>query len=235
MRKTSLSLSFWIWISVNAPAGDGGSSRRRPNSHQEGRTKPPKDLGRPIPAVGDQFPAAAVAGGGRSPAGATGSGSDGAGHGTWRAGAPDAGAPRGRRWPDAGAPHGRRGGQTGERLVDVVVEAAGGNHQTRERLLVEATGGDDGAGWESADDGATVGKNEEDSDGQNGNRRWWPGRADGSGHRCGNPKTCSDTMLGIDLLYSIGAKGHRYSTCTGVQICRKPPNKWGNYNIQIYI
>jgi hypothetical protein len=33
-------------------------------------------------------------------------------------------------------------------------------------------------------------------------------------------------MLGIDLLYSMGAKGHRYSTCTGVQICRKPPNKW---------
>jgi hypothetical protein len=49
-----------------------------------------------------------------------------------------------------------------------------------------------------------------------------------------NP-TRSDTMLGIDKLYSIGAKGHRYSTCTGVQICRKPPNKWGNYNIQTYI
>jgi hypothetical protein len=33
----------------------------------------------------------------------------------------------------------------------------------------------------------------------------------------------SDTMLGIDKLYSIRAKGHIYSICTGVQICRKTP------------
>jgi hypothetical protein len=56
----------------------------------------------------------------------------------------------------------------------------------------------------------------------------WPGRAGGGGHKqrtggYGNPKTGSDTMLGIDKLYSIGAKGHIYSTCTGVQICRKTP------------
>jgi hypothetical protein len=72
----------------------------------------------------------------------------------------------------------------------------------------------------------------DDSGGQNGNRRRWPGRAGGGGHK---QRTRSDTMLGIDLLYSMGAKGHRYSTCRVVQICRKPPNKWGNYNIQIYI
>jgi hypothetical protein len=55
----------------------------------------------------------------------------------------------------------------------------------------------------------------------------WPGRAGGGHQRIGgqneNPKTGSDTMLGIDSLYSIGAKGHIYSTCTGVQICRKTP------------
>jgi hypothetical protein len=39
-----------------------------------------------------------------------------------------------------------------------------------------------------------------------------------------NP-TRSDTMLGIDKLYSIGAKSHRYSTYICVQICRKPPDK----------
>jgi hypothetical protein len=48
---------------------------------------------------------------------------------------------------------------------------------------------------------------------QNGNRRWL-GRTDGDGgHKQrtgghGNPKTGSDTMLGIDKLYSLGAKGH---------------------------
>jgi hypothetical protein len=52
-----------------------------------------------------------------------------------------------------------------------------------------------------------------------------PERAGGRGHKriggCGNPKARSDTMLGIDKLYFIGAKGHIYSTCTGMQICRK--------------
>jgi hypothetical protein len=56
---------------------------------------------------------------------------------------------------------------------------------------------------------------EEDYGGQNGNRREWPGQSGGGGHKqriggCGNPKTGSDTMLGIDMLYSIGAKGHIY-------------------------
>jgi hypothetical protein len=79
--------------------------------------------------------------------------------------------------------------------------------------------------WESS-----TTEDEEDSGDQNGNRRRWSGRTDGGGHKqriggCGNPKTRSDTMLGMDLLYSMGAKGHRYSTCTCVQICRKPPNK----------
>jgi hypothetical protein len=61
-----------------------------------------------------------------------------------------------------------------------------------------------------------------DGGGQNGNRRWWPGRAGGGGHKQriggrGNPKTRSDTMLGIDLLYSIGAKGH-------IQVCKYAGN-----------
>jgi hypothetical protein len=40
---------------------------------------------------------------------------------------------------------------------------------------------------------------------------------------------CSDTMIGIDKLYSIGAKGHIY--IVHVQVCKyagKPPNKWRN-------
>jgi hypothetical protein len=55
---------------------------------------------------------------------------------------------------------------------------------------------------------------------------------DGSGHKTGGYGSLnlgSDTMLGIDLLYSIGAKGHIY--IVHVQVCKyagKPPNKWGN-------
>jgi hypothetical protein len=61
----------------------------------------------------------------------------------------------------------------------------------------------------AADDGQAQATNGDS--GQNGNRRW-PGRA-GGGHkqRTGgyeSPKTSFDTMLGIDKLYSIGAKGH---------------------------
>jgi hypothetical protein len=66
----------------------------------------------------------------------------------------------------------------------------------------------------------------EDGGGQNGNRRRWPGRVGGGGHKqriggCGNPKTGSDTMLGIDLLYSIGAKGHIY---IHIQVCKYAGN-----------
>jgi hypothetical protein len=64
-----------------------------------------------------------------------------------------------------------------------------------------------------------------DNCGQDGNRRKRPGRTGGDGHG----KTRSDTMLGIDKLYSIGAKGHIY--IVHVQVCKyagKPPNKWGN-------
>jgi hypothetical protein len=49
---------------------------------------------------------------------------------------------------------------------------------------------------------------------QNGNQRW-PGRAGGGGdgHKqrtsgYGSPKIGSGTMLGIDKLYYLGAKGH---------------------------
>jgi hypothetical protein len=49
-----------------------------------------------------------------------------------------------------------------------------------------------------------------------------PGRT-GGGSQKQRTRIGSDTMLGIDKLYFIGAKGHIYSTCTGVQICRKTP------------
>jgi hypothetical protein len=53
--------------------------------------------------------------------------------------------------------------------------------------------------------GQTRARRRDDRGGQNGNQLWWPGRAGGDGHE---QRTCSDTMLGIDLLYSRGAKGH---------------------------
>jgi hypothetical protein len=49
-------------------------------------------------------------------------------------------------------------------------------------------------------------EDEKDSGGYNGNRRRRPGRSSGGGHK--NHKTGSDTMLGIDKLYSLWAKGH---------------------------
>jgi hypothetical protein len=53
-------------------------------------------------------------------------------------------------------------------------------------------------------DGRSRGDNER---GEHGNRLAEPGRAGGGGgHRDLN--WCSDTMLGIDKLYSLGAKGH---------------------------
>jgi hypothetical protein len=42
-------------------------------------------------------------------------------------------------------------------------------------------------------------------------------------------KGFTSTLLGIDKLYSIGAKCHIY--IVHVQVCKyaeKPPNKWGN-------
>jgi hypothetical protein len=49
----------------------------------------------------------------------------------------------------------------------------------------------------------------EDRRGHNGNWRWRPGRCNGDGHeQRGSVEPCSDTMLGIDELYSLGAKGH---------------------------
>jgi hypothetical protein len=54
---------------------------------------------------------------------------------------------------------------------------------------------------------------------------------------CGGQRnpTRSDTMLGIDKLYFIGAKGHIY---IHVQVCKyagNPLTGGKNYNIQIYI
>jgi hypothetical protein len=97
----------------------------------------------------------------------------------------------------------------------VGTEEAGGTEQTEE------AGADFGRQWPgrtlerraerglAVDDGQAQATNGDS--GQNGNRRW-PGRA-GGGHKqetggYGSPKTGSDTMLGIDKLYSIGAKGH---------------------------
>jgi hypothetical protein len=57
----------------------------------------------------------------------------------------------------------------------------------------------------------------------------WPGRAGGGGH--GNPKTRSDTMLGLDVLYSIGAKGHIY---IHVQVCKYARNLLTGGEITIY-
>jgi hypothetical protein len=70
--------------------------------------------------------------------------------------------------------------------------------------------------------------NEDDSGGQNGNRRRWPGRAGGGGHK---QRTRSDTMLGIDLLYSIGAKGHIY---IHVQVCKYAGNPLTGGKTTIY-
>jgi hypothetical protein len=69
--------------------------------------------------------------------------------------------------------------------------------------------------------GDRVGETGENGDrGQNGNRRATePGRAGGGGH--GNPKTRSDTMLGIDKLYSTGSKGHIY---IHVHVCKYAGN-----------
>jgi hypothetical protein len=49
-------------------------------------------------------------------------------------------------------------------------------------------------------------EDEKDSGGYNRNRRRRPGRSSGGGHK--NHKPGSDTMLGIDKLYSQRAKGH---------------------------
>jgi hypothetical protein len=50
------------------------------------------------------------------------------------------------------------------------------------------------------------GREEKERGGYTGNRRRRPGRSSGGGHE--NRKIGSDTMLGIDKLYSLGAKGH---------------------------
>jgi hypothetical protein len=47
---------------------------------------------------------------------------------------------------------------------------------------------------------------EKERGGYTGNRRRRPGRSSGGGHE--NRKIGSDTMLGIDELYSLRAKGH---------------------------
>jgi hypothetical protein len=52
----------------------------------------------------------------------------------------------------------------------------------------------------------------EDGSGHNGNWRWRPGRCSGGGHeQRGSVEPCSDTMLGIDELYSLGPKATIYS------------------------
>jgi hypothetical protein len=90
---------------------------------------------------------------------------------------------------------------------------------------------EDGAGPEQRENSTG-----EDGDGQNGNRQWWPGRAGGGGHKqriggCGNPKTGSDTMLGIDLLYPIGAKA---TDIVHIQVCKYAENPLTSGETTIY-
>jgi hypothetical protein len=52
---------------------------------------------------------------------------------------------------------------------------------------------------------------------------WWPFR-----------KSDVGAVRNRQVVLHRRQRPHIY-TCTGVQICRKPPNRWENYNIQIYI
>jgi hypothetical protein len=162
---------------------------------------PPEDRGWPIPAAGDQFPAAVMAGGGRSPAMGLGR----LGHGTGRAGAPDEDG-RGPTRPRTGGvgersgTGSRRPGRRGRQRA----EAAYGRPGRRDRGQVQPRTGARGKRYareKSSPAGICSGI-------RINRRKKKLDRNQARVARAGERQNLgSDTILGISNLYSQEAKG----------------------------
>jgi hypothetical protein len=190
---------------------------RRANWGQPDSKTPPRTKGQQIPTAGDLFPPATKSGGadrvraGRDPGGVL------AGRVCGTSGEP------GRRAGPGGEP-GRRAGPAGSRRR---AESRGDGRRARSRARSWAGGrrrsktAPDGrsgpGGWKLPRQDRRRANGRRDEAGREPARkrqRRRPGAAvleteAGDGGGCERSKTyCSDTMLGIDSLYSLGAKGH---------------------------